>query len=344
MMDIIDMISTRLIKKNREWNIKSTEVGYAVSYGVIGGKTQHKVRIVTPKSNRTFEEQVELEINSKINKQLDKGYHKEGEEPRKVIRPMLAKDYDAIKIKFPVFGQEKLNGVRCIDEHNNGINGLFTKTGKKITSVDHIKNELAILNTLGTIAFDGELYKRGYNLQQISGAVRSKEPNEISRSLEYWIYDVVLPLPFHERNDYLQVVEGIDFVKRVRSVIINNEEELEIYYKEIVSRGGEGIILRNPEAEYQEDKRTWDLMKRKDFKDKEFVIVGVKYDVDGCVIFTCITEDGIEFDVVPKMSKEERRKLGKECIGLPLTTRYSDISSNGVPQGNPVGLCIRDYE
>lgn len=66
------MSNVRLIKGNREWIIEDTVSGYRVSYGVVGGKTQTESRIVKPKSNRTFWQQVELEMNSKINKQWDK--------------------------------------------------------------------------------------------------------------------------------------------------------------------------------------------------------------------------------------------------------------------------------
>lgn len=92
-------------------------------------------------------------------------------------------------------------------------------------------------------------------------------------------------------------------------------------------------------------------MKRKDFQDAEFKIVGHTRDVDSCLIWICETDDGQNFEVVPIGSKSEEGsgrliwdEQAQEFYGEMLTVRFSDVSTDGIPQGNPVGICIRDYE
>ena len=342
------MRSERLIKDNREWIIEETVSGYRVKYGVIGGKTQCKVRPVKPKGGRTFWQQIDLEINSKINKQRDKGYHLPDEEPPRLILPMLAHPYDPGRAAFPVMVQEKLNGVRCICKcDNQGNINLLTRKGKSITSMDHIRKELGRFMSPGEI-WDGEIFNRLFNLQQISGAVRRSRAEGIATDLEYWVYDSIMPGNFRKRDAHLNasLMKPSNIIRKVPSFTCPTQSGIDLYYDSIVDQGGEGIMIRNPEASYQ-GKRTYDLMKRKGFQDAEFKIVAYDRDVDGLVIWICETEDLRSFEVVPIGSREERsmdNQVALEHLGLMLTVRYSDTSAAGIPQGNPVGICIRDYE
>ena len=341
----------RLIKGNRVWTIESAfdvqTGGYLTrkTYGVENGKMTVKVRPVKPKGGRTPEQQVELELNSAVSKQRDKGYHSPDEEPPRLILPMLAKVWDPCKITYPVALQEKLNGVRCVAERRGNEIFLTTRKGKPITSMDHIKPHLLDL-MVDSEVYDGELFNRHMSLQQISGAVRRTKADDESRTIEYWVYDRIDNGTFQDRF-MNQPLHDTSLIRKVPTFMAYTIEGIDMYYDSIVNQGGEGIIIRNLHSLYQCDKRPWDLMKRKDFMDAEFEIIGWKRDVDGCVIWTCQTKDWKTFDVVPVGSKESRQMsdaLADTYVGKPLTVRYSELSDDGIPQGNPVGLAIRDYE
>lgn len=341
------MIDSRLIKGNREWTIMSTATGFIVRYGTIGGKFQTKPRVVAPKGGRTFEQQVTLEINSRINKQRDKGYHLPGEDPPLLTKPMLAHPYDPSRVTYPVALQEKLNGVRCVALCKDGAITLQTRTGKPITSMAHIVQALSLHMADGDV-WDGEIYNPKFSLQEISGAVRRAESRGIAPELEYWIYDEINPAwPFSERDALLEKIIGncSPPLHKVHTYVAYTESGIDVFYNSVTGRDGEGIMIRNPSALYQ-DKRTYDLMKRKAFRDSEFAIVGHKRDADGCLIWVCAHPSGT-FDVVPTGTKESRKisgELARQFYGEELTVRYSDVSDYGVPQGNPVGVCIRNYE
>jgi len=320
--------------------------GLIIEHGQIGGKTTTKLRPVVPKGKRTLAEQLVLEFKSHIKKKRDKGYHRPDETPPVKTLPMLAHEYDATRIQFPNALQEKLNGVRCVAQKRNGIVKLTGKKGLEITSMDHIVRECELHMAEGA-TWDGEIFNRHYSLQQISGMVRRKEYRQDHRVLEYWVYDRPDQGTFRERFMDRRFPET-NILRKVPTFMCHNMEALDDYYNSIVNQGGEGIIIRVLDSLYQWDKRPWDCMKRKDFKDSEFRIIGFKRDVDGCVIWVCeIKPYGDYFDVVPMGTKESRKisdEEGQAIMGEYLTVRYSELSDDGIPQGNPVGLCIRNYE
>jgi hypothetical protein len=256
---------------------------------------------------------------------------------------MLAKDYHPKKVTWPCVVQEKLNGIRCVTKRTGDTIQYTSRTGQTFENLEHLTP--ALLDLMGDgEEWDGEIFCPGMALQDIGSAV--KKPNENTQRLQYWVYDRIDENPFKDRVfEGDPPHDGIVFVQNHR---VDNEAQLNILYKGMIERGAEGCMVRNLDGFYKTGGyRSWDLMKRKDFKDEEFRIVGGTKDVDGCVIWTCETEQGQQFSVVPTGSKESRRlslREIKDRVGLMLTVRYSEKSTSGIPQGNPVGIAIRDYE
>ena len=108
-------------------------------------------------------------------------------------------------------------------------------------------------------------------------------------------------------------------------------------------------MARNHKSTYKFKNRSYDLQKVKRFKDNEFQIIGGKDGSgreSGLIIFKCITDDGLEFDVRPKGSHEYRAEQFKNLsnyIGKMLTVRYQELTDDGRPRF-PVGIAVRDYE
>ena len=86
---------------------------------------------------------------------------------------------------------------------------------------------------------------------------------------------------------------------------------------------------------------------------EDFTIVDYTYEelvtdnkIERMIIFKCAIDDKV-FCVVPSNSRRERidmYKRGQEYIGKLLTVQFLEYSDYGIPQGNPVGLTVRDYE
>jgi ATP-dependent DNA ligase len=106
-------------------------------------------------------------------------------------------------------------------------------------------------------------------------------------------------------------------------------------------------MIRNPDMQYEIGKRSYSLLKLKDFIDAEYRIVDI-IDGDGSdknlAIFILETDDGQHFNCRPEGSQENRRELYKnrsKLIGLYVTVRYQELSRDGIPIF-PVGVGIRE--
>lgn len=346
--------------KIKQWDITARDGEIETSHGVEGGKQTVKVRPVEGKNigkkNETSPyEQARKEALSKWKRKFDKGYREDVEDLSSVpLRPMKLQVYEdhKDKIVYPAMVQPKLNGIKCVVEKVDSNTITYTSNGgKPYTTLSHLDKELLDSLQVGDIK-DGEIYLHGTPLQGISAAV--KKVKELTPSLQYWMYDVVnTTLDNATRNalivDYLEDnPEGKDdHIVGVWGKLVENEDEYDVYHNSLVADGYEGTVIRNLSGMYRPGYRSYDAQKRKDFKDEEFEIVGATKDVDGCVIWTCDAGNGKQFNVVPKGDKNSRKFYyddREDYFGKMLTVKFLEKSEDGTPQGNGVGVCIRDYE
>lgn len=304
--------------------------------------------------------------------------------------PMLAKPFkDGEKhLVFPLYIQPKLDGVRCLvylQKKNGGVKSVvaYTRTKKPFPSIDYIKKTLyPYLNALydeenkQSIYFDGELYKHGKRLQDISGDSRNEKTDTSDKNVdrnEYHIYDCFYPkelnTPFASRFEQLTAFysalsakAGL-VIKQVPTYLVNNLVEAQKKYTKFTKMNYEGAILRNSLGHYLANAqktgaflRSKDLVKMKPKFADEFEVIGyadgAKGKDRGAIIWVCKTTDGTEFNVTPKdITYEERYELFNEAeenfenkfAGRMLTVEYEDLSSAGVPL-RAKALTFRDYE
>jgi len=107
-------------------------------------------------------------------------------------------------------------------------------------------------------------------------------------------------------------------------------------------------MIRNPSMAYEIGKRSYSLLKLKDFVDAEYrifdIIDGGGSDA-GLAIFILETDDGSRFNCRPEGTQSNRAELyinRKELVGKFLTVRYQELSRDGIPIF-PVGVSIRDH-
>lgn len=342
----------------KQWSIWTVEDSLFIEHGQEGGKLQLKEEKVKGKnigrSNETSDaQQAEFEANSRINKQIDKGYRTDKNELGELpLLPMLASDYlkQGHRIKFPCFGSAKLDGVRCLAICSD--DGVILKSrGGKLYDVKHIIQQLQSVMLVGDI-WDGEIYLHGKYLEEIVSAV--KKYNPLTTSLTFRIFDVVEDdMIFEDRLIRLLQIEDILFESKVPSIdvlpyeLLNNEADMHDRHQMYVNCGYEGIMLRNAVGYYESGKRSADLQKLKSFLDSEFKIVDVVPDKDGGAIFVVQnTFADNQFNVVGGSHEQRKQWLAEKesLIGELITVKYqTTYKDTKIPQF-PTFVSFRNYE
>jgi DNA ligase-1 len=333
------------------------------SHGYIDGKIQVDEKPITEgknigKSNETSQlQQANLEAAAMWQKKHNGNYSiliPSDDIEKYFVRPMLAKDFkkDGHRIVWPAFAQPKLNGVRCI-AIRRGDNISFTSRGGKSydKTLQHLVKPLLEIMKDGD-QFDGEIYIHGLPLQTIVSYVKKLRPE--SASLQYWVYDYAKEgVKFSDRREIIR--SRFEHVlhspaKCVVSCLVYDKTGAIKFHDGVVKSGFEGAILRNTKGLYRFDARSADLQKLKVFDEDEFLIIGGRTPktgrmAGGCV-FLCRTDDGKEFECVPKGTADLRKYYYdnlNDLIGKKLTIKYFGKSIDGIPLF-PVGQVIRDFE
>jgi DNA ligase 1 len=339
--------------KFKQWSIWTVDDSLFIEHGQEGGKLQLKEEKVKGKnigrSNETSDsEQAELEANSRINKQTDKGYRADKSELEELpLLPMLANDYlkQGHRIKYPCYASAKLDGVRCLAICTE--DGIILKSrGGKLYDVKHIVDRLQGIMKVGQV-WDGELYIHGKYLEEIVSAV--KKPNENTKDIHFIIFDFVTEDTFVNRMKEAQKfkVEANGCLEVLDYQTLFSEEDMKSLHKRYVSLGYEGIMLRNTSGLYESGKRSADLQKYKEFLDEEFEIVAVGEDKQGNAVLQVFDPTAGETFTVCYGDFEERKNQlenWRTYIGKKLTVKYQTRYKDSKLPQFPTGVIIRDYE
>lgn len=336
--------------KVQEWTIEVESNTFWTVDGLKDGKLTKSAPTVCMgknigRANETSpSEQAMREAQSKFQKKLDKGYNEKLTKEKRFFEPMLAKQYDDYShlcFTVPTFIQPKLDGLRCIN--SNGT--MMSRNGKPFVTVEHLTQDLGVL--------DGELYSHRYHddFNKIISLVKKTKPKpsdikECESIIEFWAYDY----PEHhgvfsERYTKLQnLVKTLknDMIKIVPTFQVTNEEELEKYHIQFINEGYEGSIIRLDLNSY-ENKRSNQLLKKKDFDDDEFEIVeflegiGGRTGTAGKVV--CLLDDGTTFEA--GMSFDFKQVVDfwnnrNEYVGKLASIRYFGYTPAGKPR---FGVC-----
>ena len=280
-------------KKIQEWTIEINEGQFRTKEGYSGGKittndwTTSKPKNVGKKSETTAHEQATKEANAKIVKKRENAYTEDINEVDNVemyFEPMLAHPYKKFKGVFPVISQPKLDGVRDVCKPK----GMFTRKGKEKISVPHIHEALKhLFEEYPDLVIDGELYNHKYrdDFNKITSLVGQKKPTaaqlaESKEKVEFHVYDVCFfdnpSVPLESRIAFLQdVLRKIEHIVVVDTQEIFSQLELDAVYSDYMLDGFEGQMVRACGSEY-ENKRSNNLLKRKEFIDEEFILLDVE--------------------------------------------------------------------
>jgi ATP-dependent DNA ligase len=362
-----------------EWRLQIVQnakgVGYDITtiYGEKNGNLIEKVaNVPNGKAGKTVLEQVIQEANRRFQNKIEKENYREtvDEDQGIEMRPMLAQTFSpelyrtatgrSYKMKFPLYVQPKLDGIRCISEFipTTSEIKMISRKGTLFTNFENIQNVLyAIIGNKFDVPvyIDGELYSDELTFEKISGLVRSQTlvstDRELIKKINYHIYDIFIPttplLGYKERYTILTdlFADVPPMLKLVETEIASSIDDINPLHQKYIEGGYEGIMLRDQLGPYEIDKRSKYLQKYKTFIEEEFEIIGYT-DEDGMIIFQCKTEQNREFSVRPRGAFETRREMfakGESYIGKHLTVIFQEYTELNVPRF-PVGKCVRDYE
>lgn len=138
--------------------------------------------------------------------------------------------------------------------------------------------------------------------------------HDIRPKLQFIAFDVPDQsgtIPFEDRYEMLAEVSAwtlrYDHLFICHYEKLKTEADLFAFHKLAVEEGYEGAMYRTMDGVYESGKRSSGLYKYKVFLDKEFKIIGYKFDKDGGIIYTCQNDlKDNEFDVV--MGELDERK------------------------------------
>ena len=227
------------------------------------------------------------------------------------VLPMLAKvleDNKPFDKYGTMLGQWKIDGLRCIigaekngmDLFNPIILTYHSRTGEDWTPkmkwmdeilLPKISKELLDMMIEEGACLDGELYLPGYSVNDINSFVKNTQLANHYK-LQYWCYDICcenmsakVRKNFRDKLIYLDTPHFINKEDHLNNkeqfvvlpTVLVDDIQSAIYNRDIfIKLGFEGLILRNPSAEYQFGKRNQAMFKFKKVDDGKFIIVDIK--------------------------------------------------------------------
>lgn len=227
------------------------------------------------------------------------------------VLPMLAKVLEDNKPfdKFgDMLGQWKIDGLRCIigaerndfDLFNPIVLTYHSRTGENWTPKMKWMDEIILPKLSGELldmmieegaCLDGELYLPGYSVNDINSFVKNAQLPQ-HYQLQYWCYDICCEnMSANARDNFRikNIEHSFGETLADKEAHLNNKKQLFIlptytvcnleqatgHRNNFIERGFEGLILRNPAAEYQFGKRNQAMFKFKKVDDGKFIIVNI---------------------------------------------------------------------
>lgn len=213
-----------------------------------------------------------------------------------------------------MLGQWKIDGLRCIIGATDKSDDLFnpitltyhSRTGEDWTNkmcwmdeilLPRISKELLDMMIEEGACLDGELYLPGYSVNDINSFVKNTQLAQHYK-LQYWCYDICCENMSAEARDKfrLENLNVPQLILNSKELHLNNTQQLVklptwritnnststqgfnfamSIRDDFISFGFEGLILRNPSAEYQFGKRNQAMFKFKKVDDGKFIIVDI---------------------------------------------------------------------
>lgn len=279
------------------------------------------------------------------------------------ILPMLAKSYTGkIWSKIPnMIGQWKINGLRCFisayrtDDIFRSVRLKFqsregliwhTLTYLEDYLIDAIPPGFMLSMLNDNWILDGEVYLPGHTVNEINHFV--KDPNcKENKLLQFWCYDIAIQDMLQERRSDIRThnlgnvahfVDINEHLNNTKQLVIlpdynvYSDNNAVIFRDNFIRLGFEGLILRNPNVDYQYGRRRVGYMEKfKSKTDGKFLIVDIQSEQKrNLPIITCrndINEETFETRFsYPHAKQEEILRNKKDYIGKYVFITFGERS------------------
>lgn len=249
---------------------------------------------------------------------------------------LLAQEYKNNIDPSGYIASEKYDGIRAIWTGKY----LKSRTNKIIHAPKWFTDKLPKNHAL-----DGELFINRGAFERTTSIVAKKEPvNTEWRNIKFMIFDVPdIKEPFNKRIEQIEnIVAKINrnAVKATKHYLLKNRNHMKEIYNDIVSKGGEGIMLRKATSMY-EQKRSKDLLKVKPKYDAEAEILnmiegkGKDKNSLGALKVKLLKNETKEFKIGTGFTKQLRNNIWKnknKYIGDVVTFEYKGLTKYGIPR------------
>lgn len=235
--------------------------------------------------------------------------------------------YDEVDLE-KYWMSEKLDGIRAIWTGEK----LITRSGREISA------PLWFLNGLPDFAVEGELWAGRANFSHVQKTVLDKTPDDNGwRQIHFMLFDLYgMDVTFLERYNRLlefSYLDSPDYIEVVTHKVVIDRVHLYEFMREVLSKGGEGVMLRRIDSGYISG-RTDDLLKLKQVSDTEAMVIGYKEGrgkykgMMGALLVEL--QNGDRMYIGSGFTDQQREE--PPVIGSFITIQYSGYTSGGLPR------------
>ena len=244
----------------------------------------------------------------------------------------LAQPFDEKKLKFPCFVDPKFDGERClafivVDGPDTSVT-YFSRNGNQFFNYGCFDSELKTLfNSEGCVVVDCEVINKS-GFQTLMKNPKYFDPNFDSGNLKLMVFDSLTHEEFEKQDCQRDQTQRLTYlsklfknfsgksVEMVDSRIANSWPEAEKIYEYWISKGLEGIIMKQVGGQY-EFRRSDAWVKKKGDATDDFEVVGIE------------------------MGRDDKKWEGK-CGSLLI--KKQDAKGNDITVGVKSGLLDYDHE
>lgn len=243
------------------------------------------------------------------------------------IELQKAKNYRGDENVKNWYMSEKLDGIRG---YWNG-KGFQTRKGNPIFAPKWFTNNFP------PFELDGELWSSRKSFEFIQSTVLDKRPTRHWQKITYNIFEVPyaegdLLSRLQKAREWFEIHENSN-VTIISQIICKDKNHLQQFLKEVEAKGGEGVIVKNPHAEYHTG-RSSHILKVKNHNDMEGTVIKVNpgkgrlKNMMGSL--TVRLEGGLVFKLGSGFSDVERKN--PPMAGTVVTFKYYGFTKKGKPK------------
>lgn len=252
------------------------------------------------------------------------------------------------------YASRKLDGIRCIAQIDNNY-ACFSRQGEEFWVLEVLKSALSQCEELKGYVLDGELSliteDGSDDFQGIMKQIRRK--NHTIKNIRYNVFDLLTQEEFDKKTSnrtfserYSKLLEIKDklestgHIKVVEQFKIDSQDIFDGMKEKALENNWEGLMLRKDDI--YKGKRSYDLLKYKEFSDAEYcvesieigvkpmLINGIMQDVE-CVSALHINHKGYDVKVGSGLSDSQRiewKENPNSIIGKTIKVKYFEETTD----------------